>query len=124
MAMEGEKVVNVWEERILEVIAEEARAKIKEEIEVRAQEACEEVDYLVASALRHLPPEIRAMPARSVIQLLDGEPIQAAPAASSAASSSNAPASATTALPPSRVADLRRLFDRRHRPGPGACPVR
>eukprot|EP00438_Fugacium_kawagutii_P023990 Skav216897 [mRNA] locus=scaffold1276:173928:176350:+ [translate_table: standard] len=51
-----------------EAQATEARAQIVEEIMERADLACEEVDYLVSSALRHLPPALRAMPAREAIQ--------------------------------------------------------
>lgn len=57
------------ESEAFEAQVAEARIQIVEAIMERADLACDEVDYLVSSALRHLPPALRAMPAREVIQL-------------------------------------------------------
>mmetsp|Transcript_43774 Transcript_43774/g.81706 ORF Transcript_43774/g.81706 Transcript_43774/m.81706 type:complete len:99 (-) Transcript_43774:192-488(-) len=55
------------EQEILEVLAGEARAKIEKDMKERARIGCQEVESLVSAALRHLPKELRALPAREAL---------------------------------------------------------
>ncbi|CAJ1332700.1 unnamed protein product [Effrenium voratum] len=91
-----------WEERMLEVVAKEAKEKIFNELMGRAKMSCDEVDYLVASALRHLPLELRVLPARQALQLLGAQ---------EAASSSQAEAPATRRQVSGRVLEMMKCFE-------------
>mmetsp|Transcript_49707 Transcript_49707/g.118379 ORF Transcript_49707/g.118379 Transcript_49707/m.118379 type:complete len:111 (-) Transcript_49707:63-395(-) len=80
----------------------EAKEKIFNELMGRAKMSCDEVDYLVASALRHLPLELRVLPARQALQLLGAQ---------EAASSSQAEAPATRRQVSGRVLEMMKCFE-------------
>jgi len=52
------------------VLGEELRAELERNLKERGERACEDVDMMVASALRQLPPTWRAMPARDAFRML------------------------------------------------------
>lgn len=54
---------------LLALVKAELRAEYRQRITSDAQRACDEIDQLLVSALRHLPPHIRAMPAREAFRL-------------------------------------------------------
>jgi len=56
-------------EEVLEVNARELREEITRRLHELAARACEEVDTLVSSALRQLPPNLRAMKAKEAFML-------------------------------------------------------
>ena len=51
------------EDDLLDVIEAELKASVTEELEEWEKRQCEQVDCHVASALRQLPPHVRALPA-------------------------------------------------------------
>lgn len=56
-------------EQMLEMTASELRAMIGEHLRERGERACEEIDFLVQSTLRQLPPDLRAMKASEAFKL-------------------------------------------------------
>jgi len=120
------------ERTVLKVLAEEAKTRIAEEIADRADMACDEVQYLIASALRHLPPELRAMPARQALQSLFSEQIRLNQVAQEASSSRDTPEPPRQPLDPvtsrpfgGNVSSLISLFQDPSRQGASqGCTVR
>mmetsp|Transcript_132831 Transcript_132831/g.187620 ORF Transcript_132831/g.187620 Transcript_132831/m.187620 type:complete len:131 (-) Transcript_132831:134-526(-) len=70
-ALEAKQVV--LDANALDAFAEEARRKLAKEINDRAKDACQEVNSLVSAALRHLPPEVRALPAREALWIFSNK---------------------------------------------------
>mmetsp|Transcript_47673 Transcript_47673/g.102057 ORF Transcript_47673/g.102057 Transcript_47673/m.102057 type:complete len:146 (-) Transcript_47673:61-498(-) len=56
-------------EQVLEVLGRDLQEEIKRRMHECAERACEEVDLLVNSALRQLPPNLRAMDAKEAFVL-------------------------------------------------------
>lgn len=72
---------------ILEVIRQELEAGIANHLRECGEDACLQVDLLISSALRQLPPEIRAMPVKEAFRLLADKDQGARSALGGAASS-------------------------------------
>lgn len=60
-------------EGLLQVLGEELRTELDRHLKDRGDHACEEIDTLVASVLRQLPPAWRALPARQAFRILLGD---------------------------------------------------
>jgi len=58
---------------VLEVLDQELMASIRHHLRECAEDACLKVDLLISSALRQLPPDIRAMPVREAFNLCANE---------------------------------------------------
>lgn len=57
------------EDDLLDVIEAELKASVTEELEEWGKRQCEQVDCHVASALRQLPPHVRALPASQAFRM-------------------------------------------------------
>jgi len=72
-----------------ELVRRELVAEYEGRLQSAGQQACEQIDRLLFSALRQLPPEIRAMPIREAFQLACGDGGSAGEAGRPATSSSS-----------------------------------